>query len=207
MFSRLDFATFSIYSPRGRSESAQKSRRVCGLLKNGNPVITQNAFKIIKGIPELITFFEGNPILVPVPRSSPLKEGALWPTKVIADELVRLGLGGEVSTCLKRIKSVPKSSFQSGADTRPSVQIHYDSLNAEFDFLDSNTMILVDDVLTLGRTSMACASRLSETFPNAEIKIFAVMRTRSREDENRLVDPRFGTMNYNNSSGKVQMPD
>ncbi|WP_024772914.1 hypothetical protein [Aquimarina macrocephali] len=207
MLSSLDFATFSRYSPKGGSKYAQKSRTLRGLLKNGNPVMTQNAFKIIKGIPELMTYFEGNPILVPVPRSSPIKEGALWPTKVITDELVKLGLGSGVSTCLKRIKSVPKSSFQTGADNRPSVLNHYESLQADFEFLDSNTMILVDDVLTLGRTTMACASRLSEAFPNAEIKVFALMRTRGFEDVNKLVEPRFGTMTFNKYSGKVQMPD
>lgn len=207
MLSSLDFATFSRYSPKGTSEKAQKSKRVRGFLKNGNPKMTEKIVDVLKKKPELMTFFEGNPILVPIPRSSPLKEGALWPTKVIADELVRLGIGSKVSTCLKRIKSVPKSSFQSGADTRPSVQVHYDSLQADFEFLDSNTMILIDDVLTLGRTSMACASRLSEAFPNAEIKVFAMMRTRGFEDTNTLVEPQVGTMYFNDRSGKVQMPD
>lgn len=188
-------------------KNAQKSKRVRGFLKNGNPKMTEKIVDVLKGKPELMTFLAGDPILVPTPRSSPLKEGAFWPTKVIADELVRLGIGRQVSTCLKRIATVPKSSFQSGANTRPFVQVHFDSLQANFEFLDSNTMILIDDVLTLGRTSMACASRLNEAFPNAEIKVFAMMRTRSFEDTNTLVEPKVGEMFYNSTTGKVQMPD
>jgi predicted amidophosphoribosyltransferase len=33
---------------------------------------------------------------------------------------------------------------------------------------------LVDDVLTMGRTAFACALRLHEAFPGAEIRIFAM---------------------------------
>lgn len=36
---------------------------------------------------------------------------------------------------------------------------------------------MVDDVLTKGATAAACAELLQEKYPNATIRIFAVMRT------------------------------
>jgi hypothetical protein len=52
---------------------------------------------------------------------------------------------------------------------------------------------LVDDVLTRGRTSYAAARRVHEAFPEAEIRLFAIIRTQGLiPDINALVDPSVG---------------
>jgi hypothetical protein len=38
-------------------------------------------------------------------------------------------------------------------------------------------LIIVDDVITKGRTLLAAALRLHEAFPNADIRAFALVRT------------------------------
>jgi len=51
----------------------------------------------------------------------------------------------------------------------------------------------VDDVLTMGRTSFACAELLRDVCPDAEIRIFAMIRTQGlQEDIERIVDPATG---------------
>ncbi|TSE03043.1 phosphoribosyltransferase [Aquimarina algiphila] len=207
MLSDLEFATLLVYSPRGSSKNAILSKQICGAFKNGIIKPTNTSVRHINNNQQLSDFFGDNCVLVPVPRSSPISEETLWPTKVIAEGLVNNGIGNEVVTCLKRVTAVPKSSFQDGATTRPSVQQHYESLDVEAVMINSDQIILIDDVLTLGRTAMACASILKERFPNVEIKMFGMMRTRSFKDNNILIDPKVGTMRYNNYSGKVQMPD
>ena len=72
--------------------------------------------------------------------------------------------------------------------------------------IPETTIIIVDDILTLGRTSMACALKLSEIYSEKEIKIFCPFRTRSFEDNNILKDIRFGEMKLSNT-GKVILPD
>ncbi|MBB6370073.1 hypothetical protein HNP36_001126 [Chryseobacterium shigense] len=71
--------------------------------------------------------------------------------------------------------------------------------------MESN-LILIDDVLTLGRTAMASAIKLHKAFPEKNIKIFCPFRTRSFEDLNMLVKIEHGEMilsPYN----KVILPD
>jgi pyrimidine operon attenuation protein/uracil phosphoribosyltransferase len=38
-------------------------------------------------------------------------------------------------------------------------------------------MVLIDDVITKGRTILAAAARLHEAFPGADIRAFALVRT------------------------------
>jgi len=43
--------------------------------------------------------------------------------------------------------------------------------------LEPTKFVLVDDVITKGRTILAAAIRLHEAFPNADIRAFALIRT------------------------------
>lgn len=56
-----------------------------------------------------------------------------------------------------------------------------------------STITLVDDVLTMGRTTYACAQRVHEAFPEAEIRLFALIRTLGLVDDiATIVDPTIG---------------
>ncbi|CEN39018.1 hypothetical protein [Capnocytophaga cynodegmi] len=77
--------------------------------------------------------------------------------KVLAECLVSNGLGNVVYECIQRIVPIPKSSSQYTAETRNSVQTHLQSLKVESMMIAEPTLIIIDDVLTLGRTTMACA--------------------------------------------------
>ena len=198
------YFTFLVYSPRGQSEKASQSRNLAGKCKNGDILFAELlADEIIKEGEQ--SFFKDT-VLIPAPRSAPLTKGAVFPTKVLADKFVMKGLGNGVYECIQRIKPIPKSSSQYSAETRNSVRTHLDSLALNNIIIPETTIIIVDDILTLGRTSMACALKLSEIYSEKEIKIFCPFRTRSFEDNNILKDIRFGEMTLSNNE-KVILPD
>jgi uracil phosphoribosyltransferase len=61
------------------------------------------------------------------------------------------------------------------------------------DLLVPEQITLVDDVLTMGRTSFACASLLQAAFPLTKIRIFAMIRTQGMvEDIDTIFDPSVG---------------
>lgn len=202
----IPYGSFSNYSPRGLSELSQRSRKLCGAVKAGRPQVILSVFDHLRK-PEaqvLYPFINKDATLVPVPRSAPLREGALWPAKVIADFLCSEKFGKEVFPSLTRVSAVQKSSSQLSADTRPSVEDHYNSLKVLPELLAPSQITLIDDVLTLGRTAFACALRLKEAFPEAEIKVFALIRTQGLvPDIEKIVDPSVGTITYNQYTGKT----
>ena len=152
--------------------------------------------------------FQDNPILVPAPRSTPLVEGALWPTKILADLFLEAGLGGSVEALIFRAYRVPRSSGFSNADQRPSCNTHYHSLITSPPLAFVNKIILIDDVFTLGRTSCACVRKLKEAYPDADISVFAAMRTRGFVRElNHVVKPAYKTMIYASEYDSVKLPD
>lgn len=87
---RFDYLTYFVYSHRGDSENARKSRGLLGICKNGNSDFSGTlANEIVRNSES--AFFE-NSILVPVPRSSPTVDGAVFPSAVIAESLLRNNL-------------------------------------------------------------------------------------------------------------------
>lgn len=153
---------------------------------------------------EIMEFFNDRVTLVPVPRSSPLQENALWPSFEIAKALQSHGFGNNIKKYVSRNSAVKKSSMQPGAEERPSVNDHYKSLVIVKDMETPSAITLVDDVLSLGRTLFACALRLWEVYPNAEIRCFTMLRTRSFvADLDKFVDPSFDWISFNESSGKT----
>lgn len=202
---RFEFFTLLVYSPRGSSKNAINSRKLMGVCKNGDATFANKVAHKIQEINKNNYFY--NSALIPAPRSAPLAKGAVLPTRVLAECLVNNGLGNVVYECIQRIVPIPKSSSQYTAETRNSVQTHLESLKVESMVIAESTLIIIDDVLTLGRTTMACAIKLKEIYPNKEIKIFCPFRTRSFEDKNILVDVRCGSTITLSSNGKVILPD
>lgn len=188
------YATFANYSPRGNSELSQRSRKLGGAIKAGREQVIRSAFRYLKKAQVLEPFLSPSVTLVPVPRSSPLTEGALWPSKIIVDLLVEGGFGGEVLSCLRRMKAVQRSAAARPED-RPLWPTHYDSLAVDAQLIAPSQITLVDDVLTMGRTTYASAQRIREAFPHAEVRIFAMMRTQGfLPDIEALIDPSVGTV-------------
>ncbi|HMG66396.1 MAG TPA: hypothetical protein VK588_01880, partial [Chitinophagaceae bacterium] len=125
----------------------------------------------------------------------------LWPALEICKLLASLQLGA-IAPCLIRTEAIRKSSLYYSADKRPSVQEQYDSMSVE-NYVPTENITLIDDVLTLGRTSIAGASRLAEKFPNATIRVFALIRTMGFvPDVDNILNVQIGTITFNDFSGK-----
>ena len=196
MPSSYEYGTFANYSPRGSSQLSKQSRGTCGAIKAGRTDIIASAIPHLRDPKSaaLMPFLGSDVTLVPVPRSAPLADGALWPAKVICDVLHAHGFGGEVQSYLRRIRAIPKSSSSPAAE-RPLVPDHLGSITAERPFFPPEKITIVDDVLTMGRTSFACAELMRAVCPDAEIRIFAMIRTQGLQDDiTAIVDPSTGTV-------------
>lgn len=172
-------------------------------MKAGKIDVVESAMPALKAANEQMSLIPEGSTLVPVPRSSPLPPDALWPSKIIADVLFRHGMGSQVVPCIERTVALRKSSTSASRD-RPNVAAHYDSFTVNNDLLVTDKIVLVDDVLTLGRTVFACAIRLQEAFPQATISAFAIFRTQGLKPEIEVfVDPAKGTVTCTNMHGYV----
>jgi hypoxanthine phosphoribosyltransferase len=69
-------------------------------------------------------------------------------------------------------------------------QLHFDSLAHSRQLSPAKRYLVVDDVITRGATLLACASRIKESNPTAEVKGFALLRAISNPVEfEAIVDP------------------
>jgi predicted amidophosphoribosyltransferase len=128
-------------------------------------------------------------------------KGALWPSKEICDELVGHGLAMKSAALLERVTAVPKSST-SAIGERPKPLDHIRSMavvkQQELELRKITRITIVDDVITRGATLLAAASILQHHFPEAVIRIFAVVRTKSYEPEvGSILDPVLGDVSLN----------
>lgn len=115
-------------------------------------------------------------VMVPVPRSAPSGPQS-WPAWQLATALRSLGLGGTVWAGLERRLPVRKSATAS-AGGRPTVHEHYESLAVTGELPTApDRIVLVDDVITRGRTLFAAAARMREASPSSDIRAFAMVRT------------------------------
>jgi hypothetical protein len=122
--------------------------------------------------------FERSAVLVPVPGSS-VPPGPLWAAEQLAFALRGIGLAGSVWTGVNRVHAVRKSATALNLE-RPTVKQHYDSFAIATERPNSprpQRIILIDDVITKGRTLFAAALRLHEALPAADIRAFALVRT------------------------------
>jgi hypothetical protein len=91
---------------------------------------------------------------------------------------------------------VPKSAMCCGG-ARPAVGVHYESFGIESATELSGDVVLIDDVVTKGRTLLAAATRLQERFPQTRIRAFALLRTMGMVDGvDRLLDPCVGEIRW-----------
>jgi len=143
-------------------------------------------------------FFSNDAILIPIPKSTLMKEGTLWVPKRIALELEKQGLGRYIDL-LERIYSVNRSSTSQPSD-RPTPEEHYKSTRIKDTFIEvgkNTTFVLVDDVITRGSTLCGCANRILDRWSNVKIYGFAVFRTISNYFEfKKFTYPKTGKIEY-----------
>ena len=180
MIPRLPFAAPFAYSPRGTSEIAQKSQRLRDLIKAGDPRLLERLAAVtaeMVAADRFPEFFGPNVTLVPVPGSAPRREAnSLWVAERIAAELRNVGLGATVWPTLQRTVVVPKSAWAARGE-RPTVAVHVGSLEMTDRVPPTGQLVLVDDVVTKGRTMLAAATVLADALPGVEIRAFAALRT------------------------------
>lgn len=202
MIRTVAFASCYVYSPCGSCEVSERSRVLRALLKAGESrLIIKYASRVrqqASELPPLSGFFGSTVVLVPVPGSEPRHSDAMSVTERLAAALVRQGIGRITWAGLHRVRAVGKSATSTPGD-RPTVARHYDSFAVECtDSLSGfRNFILVDDVVTKGRTLLAAAARLQEALPCARIRAFALLRTMGLVPEvNRLIDPCVGEITW-----------
>jgi len=202
MIRTVAFASCYVYSPIGSCEVSARSRLLRALLKAGED---RSIIKYVSRVrqqteemPQLTDFFDSTAVLVPVPGSQPQGPDIVSVTERLAAALIRERLGSVAWAGLRRVRAVGKSATAAPGE-RPTVAKHYDSFAvACADSLStSRQFVLVDDVVTKGRTLLAAAARLQEAFPCARIRAFALLRTMGLVPEvNRLLDPVVGEIRW-----------
>lgn len=203
MLSEVSFAACYIYSPRGQSETAIRSRHLRDWVKAAHPPTLAKMARRVRLLYEDGTFadlFGPDTALMPVPGSTPRKdENTLWVSERICDALLAEGLANAVMPNARRVRQVPKSAYQTFGN-RPNAQTHYESIAVEAELMNPARILLVDDIVTKGSTLLGCASRASESYPEATIRTFAMVRTMGLvPDIDTWLDPCVGRI--------VQLPD
>ncbi len=175
----LAFASCYVYSPRAPGAVCEASRQLCARLKASDPQwLPRYAGVVYRASlcdPQLANLFGGAAVLVPVPGSATGKS-ASWPASQLALALREIGLVQQVWKGLRRDSTVTKSAT-ARASERPTVREHYESFAVEHPLPAIHKILLVDDVITKGRTLLAAAARLQEQFPHADVRAFALIRT------------------------------
>ena len=139
-------------------------------------------------------FLSNDTVLVPVPGSTLTRPGTLWTSRLLAEALVRRGLGSSVAACLSRVASVPKPAFGKPEDGATPIR-HCESMRVERMLVAPKNIMLVDDLVAKGSTLLGAACRIAGLYPNTRVKAFAAMRTISQErDFARIMEPREGTI-------------
>ena len=197
---KLEFGSLLTYSPYDMSDMAKSSRNVRSDLKGDKFILDDPPVLMSKYLAQGIKtnlvkypfalFFESSPILVPTPKSSLVKPETLWVPQRLARALAQKQLGKAVKECLVRVKPLPKSSTTYTED-RPKAFQHYESLEVRWrETSKPKEILLVDDIVTRGATLLGAANRLIDTFPNAHIRAFAMIRTMSGQSIFvRITDP------------------
>ena len=179
MIDRVTFASCYVYSPAGESGICARSRLLRALLKEGDAhFMFKYAIRVrqqMEPAAVLAGFFLADDLLVPVPRSAP-RVGGTWAASELARALVEAGVGSTMWPGLHRISAVRKSAT-AAKGRRPSVGRHFDSFRLEPPEIRPRRVVIIDDVITKGRTLLAAAARVREALPETQIRAFALLRT------------------------------
>ncbi len=195
----IPFTSFYVYSPRGTGWVAEDSRAMCGRVKAGDsiwlPRLAACVYRASLHHRDLARVFARGGVLVPVPGSGRTSDRP-WAALQLALALSQVGFGLRVWTGLHRRYGVVKSAT-AGAAGRPSVREHYDSFAATLPAWPTCRIILVDDVVTKGRTLLAAAARLRTVAADVDVRAFALLRTAGFADHiERTIEPCQGVIRW-----------
>lgn len=203
LLSEVQFGSYLVYSPRGKSDASKKAKEVCyGIKGDRSGLIAHVAKRLSEDFSstELSAVLGPDVSLVPAPKSAPLVAGGLWVPKRICDELVKMGLGRETLPLVSRARAVPKAAM-AAAGERPTVQTHFESFRLDTSLVPPLAppprITVVDDVITRGATTLAVASLIVAHFPGSEVRVFAAVRTMSNTEVSSTRDPVLGTITRN----------
>jgi predicted amidophosphoribosyltransferase len=201
MIPRVAFASCYVYSPAGSGRVSQHSRLLRELLKAADArFIDKYAIRVQQqvdgGSAALCGYIEDEDVLVPVPGSAATSAERAWVAGRLADALISKGLGRLAWPGLLRVSAVRKSAYAL-IGARPSVHRHYDSFSFMKPSWEPHSIVLIDDIVTKGRTLLAAAARIQDALPDARIKAFALMRTRGwGGDVGSLLEPCRGEIHW-----------
>jgi predicted amidophosphoribosyltransferase len=194
----LSFASLYVYSP---SDARAASRLLCASIKTGHvKTLVDRAIQAdaeARRSSSLASFIPAAAILVPVPGSSPSAWGRATPTGRLAVALREHGLGKGIWFGLRRVRAVRKSAT-AAPGARPSLRTHFDTIAVDsIQLLQASHLVLIDDVVTKGRTLLAAAMRLREIYPRADVRGFALLRTMGYSPvSNQLLMPCTGKIEW-----------
>ncbi len=196
----LRFASCYVYSPCGAGTAGGLSRQLRALLKSGDAdFMRMYAVRVRQQVADmspLVGYLSASQVLVPIPGSAPRVPGSLQVSERLAEALIHAGLGQCVWSGLRRLRSVGRSAA-AAPGWRPTVENHYDSFEVDAAGPLPRRIVLIDDVITKGRTLLAAAARFREACPHAEIRAFALMRTMAFLPRvERLLDPCVGEIRW-----------
>lgn len=198
----VDFASCYVYAPRGASVLSARSRSLCARIKAAGPALIRLHARCVmhqaRVTPVLAEFFRAIDVLIPIPASEPNASSQGHLPDRLADALVAEGLAASVWRGLRRIHPVTRSAT-APPGRRPTVLAHYDSLDILPGpvLLDDVRLLLIDDVVTKGRTLLAAAMRIHQAFPHARISAFALLRTLGfKDDLEGLLEPCVGRIGW-----------
>jgi hypothetical protein len=188
-----------VYSPRGTGAICEASRRLCARVKAIDPRWLPRyaglVYRTSLQHPQLAGLFAPGAVLVPVPGSAPGSE-APWVASQLANALRDVGLSGSVWLGLRRQFAVRKSARALSGE-RPTVHEHYQSFSVIRAPAVIRRIVLIDDVITKGRTLLAAAARMQGKFPHADIRAFALIRTLGLQRRvEHLIEPCQGVVRW-----------
>lgn len=138
----------------------------------------------------LVEILSPRATLVPMPRSAPLLDHAVWGPRTICQQLVAHRLGRDWQRLIERVEAVDKSAYVKDPSNRPSPFRHYETMRALPSTVLPEELVLVDDVVTKGATFAGAVTRLMEVFPGVAVRAFAISRAVS--DFHQIQDPIVG---------------
>jgi len=175
----LPFASCYVYAPRADGLVSEGARSLCQRVKASDPGwLPHYARQVVELCARDRPFqrlFTRDAWLIPVPGCTTASPASTVACR-LAIALHALGLAKGVWPGVVRRVAVPRSAT-AGVGERPTVRQHYESFAVEMAPTLPGRIILVDDVITKGRTLFAAAARLRGEFAHADIRAFALVRT------------------------------